>query len=31
MTERIREDLEAQCRERLGRPSLRVISVDPIP
>ncbi|HSS95219.1 MAG TPA: phosphotransferase family protein, partial [Candidatus Dormibacteraeota bacterium] len=31
MNERIREDLEAQCRERLGRPRLRVISVDPIP
>ena len=31
MTERIRADLEAQCRERLGRPGLRVISVDPIP
>ena len=31
MTERIRQDLEAQCRERLGRPNLRVISVDSIP
>jgi aminoglycoside phosphotransferase (APT) family kinase protein len=31
MTERIREDLEVQCRERLGRPKLRVISVDSIP
>ena len=31
MTERIRADLEAQCRERLARPDLRVISVDPIP
>jgi aminoglycoside phosphotransferase (APT) family kinase protein len=31
MTERIRADLEAQCRDRLGRPSLRVVSVDPIP
>ena len=31
MTDRIREDLEAQCRERLGRPRLRVTSVDPIP
>src|SRR6202011_6090154 len=28
---RIREDLEAQCRETLGRPRLRVTSVDPIP
>jgi aminoglycoside phosphotransferase (APT) family kinase protein len=27
----IREDLQAQCRERLGRPDLRVISIDPIP
>ncbi|MEP6753444.1 MAG: phosphotransferase family protein [Candidatus Dormiibacterota bacterium] len=31
MTERIRADLEAQCRERLDRPRLHVISVDPIP
>jgi aminoglycoside phosphotransferase (APT) family kinase protein len=31
MSERIREDLEVQCRERLGRPELRVISVDSIP
>ena len=31
MTERIRADLEAQCRERLHVPHLRVISVDPIP
>ena len=31
MSERIREDLEVQCRERLGRPKLRVISVDSIP
>jgi aminoglycoside phosphotransferase (APT) family kinase protein len=31
MSDRIREDLQAQCRERLGRPGLRVISVDPIP
>jgi aminoglycoside phosphotransferase (APT) family kinase protein len=31
MTERIRADLEAQCRERLGRPHLRVLSVDSIP
>jgi aminoglycoside phosphotransferase (APT) family kinase protein len=31
MTDRIQADLEAQCRERLGRPQLRVISVEPIP
>ena len=31
MTERIRADLEAQCRERLRRPNLRVISLDSIP
>jgi aminoglycoside phosphotransferase (APT) family kinase protein len=31
MTERIRADLEVQCRERLGRPELRVLSVDSIP
>ena len=31
MSDRIRADLEAQCRDRLGRPGLRVISVDPIP
>jgi aminoglycoside phosphotransferase (APT) family kinase protein len=31
MTERIRADLEAQCRVRLQRPDLRVISVDAIP
>jgi aminoglycoside phosphotransferase (APT) family kinase protein len=31
LTERIRADLEAQCRERLGRTHLRVISVDSIP
>jgi aminoglycoside phosphotransferase (APT) family kinase protein len=31
MSERIREDLETQCRRRLGRPQLRVLSVDPIP
>ena len=31
MTERIRADLEAQCRERLRRPHLRVLSVDAIP
>ena len=31
MSETIRADLEAQCRERLGQPGLRVISVEPIP
>jgi aminoglycoside phosphotransferase (APT) family kinase protein len=31
MSDRIREDLEAQCRQRLGRPGLRVVSVEPIP
>src|SRR5487761_718914 len=31
MSDRIHEDLEAQCRERLGRPGLRVISIEPIP
>ena len=31
MSEQIRKDLEDQCRERLGRPKLRVLSVDPIP
>ncbi|MFI5283154.1 MAG: phosphotransferase family protein [Candidatus Dormibacterales bacterium] len=31
MTEPIRSDLEAACRERLGRPQLRVVSVDPVP
>ncbi len=31
MSNRIRDDLEAQCRERFGRPHLRVTSVDPIP
>lgn len=31
MTERIRADLEVQCRKLLGRPKLRVISVDSIP
>jgi aminoglycoside phosphotransferase (APT) family kinase protein len=31
VSNRIRVDLEAQCRERLGRPLLRVASVDPIP
>ena len=31
MTDRIRNDLEIQCRERLGKPLLRVISIDSIP
>jgi aminoglycoside phosphotransferase (APT) family kinase protein len=31
MSDRIREDLELQCRERLGRASLRVLDVEPIP
>jgi len=31
VNERIREDLEAHCREVLGRPNLHVTSVDPIP
>ena len=31
MSDRIREDLQAQCRERLGRPKLRVTSIEPIP
>ncbi|MGH7763802.1 MAG: phosphotransferase, partial [Candidatus Dormibacteraceae bacterium] len=31
MTEHIRADLERECRARLGRPGLRVISIDPIP
>jgi aminoglycoside phosphotransferase (APT) family kinase protein len=31
VSERIRADLEKQCRERLGHPRLRVTSVDPIP
>ena len=31
MSDRIRDDLEVQCREKLGRPGLRVTSVDPIP
>ncbi len=31
MNERIREDLESQCRLRLARPRLRVTAVDPIP
>jgi aminoglycoside phosphotransferase (APT) family kinase protein len=31
VSDRIREDLQAQCRERLGRPGLRVLSIEPIP
>ncbi|HYT12562.1 MAG TPA: phosphotransferase family protein [Candidatus Nitrosopolaris sp.] len=31
MNVRIREDLEAACRERMGKPNLRVTSVEPIP
>jgi len=31
MTDQIRQDLEVQCREKLGRPELRVTAVDPIP
>ena len=31
MNDQIRQDLETQCRERLARPQLRVISVEPIP
>ena len=31
MSDRIRDDLEVQCRARLGRPDLRVISIEPIP
>jgi aminoglycoside phosphotransferase (APT) family kinase protein len=31
VTERIRADLEAQCRERMGHPQLQVVSLDPIP
>jgi aminoglycoside phosphotransferase (APT) family kinase protein len=31
VNEKIREDLEAQCRERLGKPELRVMSIDAIP
>jgi len=31
MSYEIRQDLEDQCREKLGRPQLRVISVEPIP
>ena len=31
MTDRIRDDLQAQCRERFGRPELVVTSIDTIP
>src|SRR3989454_9523138 len=31
VNDRIREDLESECRKRLGRPGLRVSAVDPIP
>jgi aminoglycoside phosphotransferase (APT) family kinase protein len=31
MSEQIRQDLETQCREKLGRPDLRVTAVEPIP
>ena len=31
MTDQIRQDLEAQCREKLGRPQLRVTAIDSIP
>ena len=31
MTDQIRLDLEGQCREKLGRPNLRVTAVEPIP
>jgi aminoglycoside phosphotransferase (APT) family kinase protein len=31
VNDRIREDLESECRIRLGRPELRVSAVDPIP
>jgi aminoglycoside phosphotransferase (APT) family kinase protein len=31
LSEQIRADLEAQCRQRLGRPNLHVISIDSIP
>jgi aminoglycoside phosphotransferase (APT) family kinase protein len=31
MTEQIRQDLESQCREKLGRPAIRVTAVEPIP
>jgi aminoglycoside phosphotransferase (APT) family kinase protein len=31
VTDRIRDDLEAQCRQRLARPGLRVLKIEPIP
>ena len=31
MSDQIQEDLELQCREKLGRPMLRVTAVEPIP
>jgi aminoglycoside phosphotransferase (APT) family kinase protein len=31
VSDRIREDLQRECRERLGRPGLRVMSIEPIP
>jgi len=31
MSEQIRADLEAACRDRMGRPQLRVVSVEPVP
>ena len=31
MSNQIRQDLEAQCRQRLARPELRVTAVEPIP
>jgi aminoglycoside phosphotransferase (APT) family kinase protein len=31
VTAAIQHDLELQCREQLGRPELRVVSIDPIP
>jgi aminoglycoside phosphotransferase (APT) family kinase protein len=31
VTAAIQHDLELQCREQLGRPDLRVVSIDPIP
>jgi aminoglycoside phosphotransferase (APT) family kinase protein len=31
MTDQIRQDLEGQCREKLGRPDLRVTSIEAIP
>jgi aminoglycoside phosphotransferase (APT) family kinase protein len=31
MNDKIREDLEVQCRKRLGRADLRVLNIEPIP